>query len=86
MRRVTHNVLERKRRIDLKKSYEKLRECLPNLENRDKSPKVVVLRKAAVYIQELAQQDSDLEEQKLVLVGQKHVLIERLKRLMKTRK
>lgn len=67
MRRATHNVLERKRRIDLKKSFEKLRECVPNLEKIDKTPKVIVLKKAAMHIEDLGREQMELEELKVQL-------------------
>jgi len=67
MRRATHNVLERKRRIDLKKSFEKLRECVPNLEKIDKTPKVIVLKKAAMHIEDLGREQMELEDVKVQL-------------------
>lgn len=67
MRRATHNVLERKRRIDLKKSFEKLRECVPNLEKIDKTPKVIVLKKAAMHIEDLGREQMELEDVKIQL-------------------
>lgn len=78
MRRATHNVLERKRRIDLKKSFERLRECVPNLEKIDKTPKVIVLKKAAFHIEELNRNCSLLEEQKQMLIEEKEELTRRL--------
>jgi len=66
-RRATHNVLERKRRIDLKKSFERLRECVPNLEKIDKTPKVIVLKKAAMHIEDLNREEYELEELKIKL-------------------
>jgi len=81
-RRATHNVLERRRRVDLKNSFERLRECVPNLESQEKSPKVVVLRKAADYIGVLSKREHELEKEKLILQGQKQVLINKLKRLV----
>ena len=82
-RRATHNVLERRRRIDLKNSFEKLRECVPNLENKEKSPKVVVLKRAAVYIEILTKQDLQLEEEKIILQKENQDLVDRLKKLGK---
>lgn len=81
-RRATHNVLERKRRIDLKRSFERLRECVPNLEKIDKTPKVIVLKKAALHIEELNKEDLQLEEQKRILIEEKESLTRRLNSLL----
>lgn len=60
-KRRTHNVLERQRRNELKRSFFALRDQIPELENNEKAPKVVILKKATAYI--LAVQ---AEEQKLL--------------------
>lgn len=52
-RRASHNVLERKRRNDLKNSFDVLRMGIPELEENVRAPKVVILRKAVEYIQTL---------------------------------
>lgn len=75
-------MLERRRRVDLKNSFEKLRECVPNLESQEKSPKVVVLRKAADYIGVLTKKEVELEKEKLMLHGQRQLLVDKLKRLV----
>ena len=49
-RRASHNILERKRRNDLKYSFQILRGQIPELEDNQKAPKVTILRKAAEYI------------------------------------
>ena len=49
-RRASHNVLERKRRNDLKNSFDILRMGIPDLEDNVRAPKVVILRKAVEYI------------------------------------
>lgn len=81
-RRATHNVLERKRRIDLKRSFERLRECVPNLEKIDKTPKVIVLKKASLHIEELNKECLQLEEQKRLLVEEKELLTQKLNSLL----
>lgn len=80
-KRTTHNVLERKRRIDLKKSFERLRECVPNLEKIDKTPKVIVLKKAAMHIEDLNRKEVELQEQKLQLTMENEVLSRRVELL-----
>ena len=37
--RATHNVLERKRRNDLKLKFQKLRDCVPELKDNERAPK-----------------------------------------------
>ena len=81
--RASHNVLERRRRVDLKNSFERLRECVPNLECQEKSPKVVVLRKAADFIRVLSHREHELEKEKMILHGQQQLLVDKLKRLVK---
>jgi len=80
-RRATHNVLERKRRIDLKKSFERLRECVPNLEKIDKTPKVIVLKKAANHIEDLKREEKELDEQKQKLRQRNEDLMRKLELL-----
>jgi Myc proto-oncogene protein len=62
-RRKIHNVLERKRRNDLKSSYQELRESLPELETADRAPTGQILGKAVEFIAELQ------EEEKRVLAA-----------------
>ena len=59
-RRHTHNVLERKRRHDLKNSYQLLRECLPSLEENERAPTGQILLHAVEYIASLDQGGTDL--------------------------
>ncbi|XP_012554248.1 myc proto-oncogene protein 2 isoform X1 [Hydra vulgaris] len=81
-RRASHNVLERKRRIDLKRSFEKLRECVPNLEREEKAPKVVVLKKALMYILALKTEEKELTEQKRTLQKENEELNSKLKKIL----
>jgi len=52
-KRQTHNVLERRRRNELKGSYQVLREQIPDLEQNDKTPTGVILNRACEYIADL---------------------------------
>lgn len=52
-KRTQHNVLERKRRTDLKLSFFRLRDAVPELEGQERAAKVVILRKASNYIHHL---------------------------------
>lgn len=58
------NGLERKRRSEMNSKYDKLRKCIPELENRQKASKILVLKTAVQYIQELQRQDELLSRQK----------------------
>lgn len=68
--RATHNVLERKRRNDLKMKFQKLRDCVPELKDNDRAPKVSILRKSWEYISHIKQEEikllAELEKQKKI--------------------
>lgn len=59
-RRHTHNVLERKRRNDLKNSYQLLREQLPTLEENDRAPTGQILLHAVEFIATLKKEEAEL--------------------------
>lgn len=56
-KRNTHNVLERKRRDELKGSFDELRECVPSLADDHRAPKVLILRRACDYVEHLRRED-----------------------------
>ena len=58
------NKLERKRRSEMNCKYDKLRQCIPELNSRHKVSKILVLKSAEKYIQELQRQDELLTRQK----------------------
>jgi hypothetical protein len=60
-RRALHNVLERKRRNDLKDSFQVLRGQIPELKDNQRAPRVTILRKAAEYIKQIREEDEDLQ-------------------------
>ena len=59
-KRATHNVLERKRRNDLKFSFHTLRSELPEVQENERAPKVVILRQGADYIKKLKTEEVKL--------------------------
>jgi len=59
-KRMTHNVLERKRRNDLKASYQDLRENIPELVQQERAPTAQILQKAVEYIEQLKQNEVEL--------------------------
>lgn len=74
-RRLTHNVLERKRRNDLKTSYQVLRANIPDLEDNDRTPTGQILLHAVEYIEAL-----EMTEARLVqAISQARALNEQLK-------
>lgn len=52
-RKTCHNNLERKRRNDLKASFTSLRVVVPDLEDNERAPKVVILQKASDLVRHL---------------------------------
>jgi hypothetical protein len=61
MKRHTHNVLERKRRNDLKTSYNALRAQIPGLIDNDRAPTGQILSHAVDFIVALQVEDEDLQ-------------------------
>ena len=61
-RRKIHNVLERKRRNDLKFCYRELRDSIPDLEKTDRTPTGTILCRAAEYIQQLQDEETKLAQ------------------------
>lgn len=62
-RRASHNILERKRRNDLKYSFQLLREQVPELEENQRAPKVIILRKAAEFIRHIREREERLNQE-----------------------
>ncbi|NP_001158444.1 myc proto-oncogene protein [Saccoglossus kowalevskii] len=80
-KRATHNVLERKRRNDLKTSFLTLRDNVPELENQERAPKVVILRKATDHIQQITADELLLVKDKEGLKKRNVILLDKLNRL-----
>lgn len=79
--RATHNVLERQRREDLKFRFQLLRDCIPELEENERAPKVAILKKSREYVHQLILEeqrlcaDKELERQRrLILLERLHML------------
>ena len=58
--RATHNVLERKRRNELKLRFQYLRDAIPDICGNDRAPKVSILQKAYNYILHLQAEERSL--------------------------
>ena len=61
--RASHNVLERKRRNELKGKFYNLRDSIPELAGNKKVPKVVILKKAISYIDSIKDEHSSLQSE-----------------------
>ncbi len=77
-RRASHNVLERKRRNDLKYSFQILRGQIPELEDNQRAPKVTILKKAAEYIKEIREKEEDMQSRLAREVRRESKLLQRL--------
>lgn len=60
-KRSMHNSMERKRRDDLRFAFQTLRLTVPDLQDKPKAPKVMILNKAAMYAKQLTHTSSVLE-------------------------
>lgn len=61
--RASHNVLERKRRNELKGKFYHLRDSIPELTGNKKVPKVVILKKAISYIDSIKEEQTTLQNE-----------------------
>ena len=59
-----HNSMERQRRIDLKRAFDCLKICVPELADSDKASKLMILDKAANFCQILKNKESSLNAEK----------------------
>lgn len=75
-KRTQHNVLERKRRNDLKFSFFSLRDSVPELVKQERAPKVQILKKASEYIRKLTADERRLESEREML-QEKHEQLRR---------
>lgn len=63
-KRHLHNSLERMRRVDLRNAFEELRVRVPDLQDREKAPKVEILKKASEHCREMMQREQSLLQEK----------------------
>lgn len=76
-KRNLHNNMERQRRIGLKNLFEELKCHIPALREKERAPKVNILREAAAYCTKLRREEEQYNE----LMKKKHRLLTRLKNL-----
>lgn len=82
-KRSQHNILERKRRNDLKYSFHILRDHVPELSTQERAPKVVILKKATDYIHQLKRSSQQLQSEHDRLKRRQEQLRQKLKLLQK---
>ncbi|XP_077193421.1 protein L-Myc [Paroedura picta] len=80
-KRKNHNYLERKRRNDLRSRFLALRDQVPDLANCPKTPKVVILSKAAEYLQSLISTEQQMAAEKKWLKLQQQQLLKQISHL-----
>uniref|UniRef100_A0ACB8FRF0 Uncharacterized protein n=1 Tax=Sphaerodactylus townsendi TaxID=933632 RepID=A0ACB8FRF0_9SAUR len=83
-KRKNHNYLERKRRNDLRSRFLALRDQVPGLANCPKTPKVVILSKAAEYMQSLISTEQQMVAEKKWLKLQQQQLLKQISHLRGT--
>lgn len=76
-KRNLHNDMERQRRIGLKNLFENLKDKIPSLREKERAPKVNILREATILCTKLTQEDREYEQQ----LKRRHRLQQRLKYL-----
>jgi len=58
-----HNLMERQRRVDLRKNFEKLKSVVPELAIMEKASKLSILNRAALYCSQLTRADAVLKKE-----------------------
>nr|XP_016942419.1 myc protein [Drosophila suzukii]XP_036675703.1 myc protein [Drosophila suzukii] len=66
-KRNQHNDMERQRRIGLKNLFEALKKQIPTIRDKERAPKVNILREAAKLCTQLTQEEQELSMQRQVL-------------------
>ncbi|EDX01289.1 myc protein [Drosophila yakuba] len=69
-KRNQHNDMERQRRIGLKNLFEALKKQIPTIRDKERAPKVNILREAAKLCTQLTQEEHELSLQRQVLAMQ----------------
>ena len=76
--RATHNVLERKRRNELKLRFQYLRDAIPDICGNDRAPKVSILQRAYSYILQLQAEERSLIQQFRIQKNRKEQLLKKV--------
>ncbi|XP_033150285.1 myc protein [Drosophila busckii] len=84
-KRNLHNDMERQRRIGLKNLFEALKKQIPNIRDKERAPKVNILREAAKLCEQLTKEEYELSVKCRVLKAKVKQQQERLARLRLSR-
>ncbi len=79
--RPTHNDIERQRRNDMKARFDALKSTVPDIENMERTPKILILSKAAEFIRKLHGQEKQLDVEKERERKRNRMLLEKLVQL-----
>uniref|UniRef100_T1GNE0 BHLH domain-containing protein n=1 Tax=Megaselia scalaris TaxID=36166 RepID=T1GNE0_MEGSC len=80
-KRNLHNDMERQRRIGLKNLFEALKKQIPSIKDKERAPKVNILREAAKLCDQLTSEERDILRQKHLLKEEIRQRQDRLRRL-----
>ena len=76
--RNVHNMMERQRRTDLKRAFDKLKDYVPSIAQSDRTSKQMVLDKAIEHCRTLRRNEDTVREQKRNLLRRNELLKEKL--------
>ncbi len=77
----THNDIERQRRNDMKARFDSLKAAIPEIENIERTPKILVLSKAKEFIGKLHKKEKQLDIEKEKERKRNRILLEKLVKL-----
>lgn len=80
-KRSLHNNMERQRRVDLRNAFDDLRLLVPEVSSKERAAKVVILREAAAYCDELTGDSASMAKQVTELRRQQERLRARVSQL-----
>ncbi|XP_034097731.1 myc protein [Drosophila albomicans] len=80
-KRNLHNDMERQRRIGLKNLFEALKKQIPNIRDKERAPKVNILREAAKLCEQLTNEERELSLKRQLLKAQLKQRQEKIARL-----
>lgn len=83
-KRKTHNLLERKRRNDLRSRFLSLRDEIPGLAECPKTPKVAILTRATEYLHQLHTSERQRAQERRQLKARQQQLLRRLAQLKRS--
>ena len=79
--RLSHNDVERQRRNEMKGRFDSLKSVVPEIAGVDRTPKILILRKAKEFINELHSEEKRLDDEKKYERERNRLLLEKLVKL-----